>query len=77
MRQLRPYGIYKLPGALRPVYPVPAGGKVYLYDFKFGSGVPPRFVVEDDGRIVNWHGESMPFNVNDLIDTGESFDQPK
>jgi hypothetical protein len=77
MRHLRPYGIYKLPDVLRPAYPVPAGGKFYLYDFKFGSSVPPRFVIEEDGRIVNWHGELMPFTANDLIDTGESFDHQK
>jgi hypothetical protein len=74
MRHLRLYGIYKLPGVTRPVYPIPAGGKFYLYDFRFGSSVPPRFVVEEDGRVVNWHGDQMLTTVDDLIDTGESYD---
>jgi hypothetical protein len=73
MRHLRLYGIYTLPGVLRPVYPIPAGGKFYLYDVKYGSSVPPRFVIEEDGRIVNWHGEQTSLTANDLIDTGESF----
>lgn len=75
MRQLRLYGIYKLPGVLRPIYPFPVGGIFYLYDFKLGSSVPPRFIIDDDGRVVNWHGERMSLTVDDLIDTGDSFYQ--
>jgi hypothetical protein len=74
MRHLRLYGIYKLPGMLRPVYPISAEGKFYLYDAKYGTSVPPRFVVEEDGRIVNWHGERTSLTDNDLIDTGKSFE---
>ncbi len=74
MRRLRDYGIYRLPGVSRPVYPITISGKLYLYDYKFDSSVPPRFAVEDDGRLVNWHGEQMPLTVEDLIDTGENYD---
>lgn len=74
LRRLRHYGIYRLPGIARPVYPIPAGGKFYLYDSKFGLGVPPRFVVEEDGRLVNWHGDQMSLTIEDLVDTGESYD---
>lgn len=75
MRRLRYYGIYKLPGVVRPVYPIPAGDKFYLYDYKFGSSIPPRFMVEADGRVVNWHGDLMPLTIEDLVDTGESYDR--
>ena len=71
MRRLRHHGIYKLPDATRPFYPITAGEKLYLYDYKFGSRVPPRFVVEEDGRLVNWHGDLMPMTIEDLIDTNE------
>ena len=74
LRRLRHYGIYKLPGVARSVYPVPAGEKYHLYDYKFGLSVPPRFVVEEDGRLVNWHGEQLPLTVEDLVDTGEDYD---
>ena len=32
MRQLRAYGIYKLPGISRPVFALPADGGYFLYD---------------------------------------------
>ena len=70
---LRHYGIYMLPGVERPVYAIPSDRKFYLYDFKFGSSIPPRFVIGEDGRLINWHGEQMPLTVEDLIDTGESY----
>jgi hypothetical protein len=77
MRRLRHYAIYRLPGIARPVYPILAGGKFHLYDFKFGLSVPPRFVIEDDGHLVNWHGDQMTLTVEDLIETGDTYDQMK
>lgn len=73
MRRLREYGIYRLPGAMRPIYSIPTSGKFYLYDVEFGSNVPPRFVVEEDGCLVNWHGDQMRPTVEDLIDTGKTY----
>jgi hypothetical protein len=73
LRCLRHYGIYRLPGVARPIYPIPAGEKFYLYDFKFGSSLPPRFVVEEEEHLFNWHDEQLPFTVEDLVDTGEDY----
>jgi hypothetical protein len=70
---LRRYGIYKLPGVARPVYLFPADGKYYLYDYKYGLSVPPRFVIEEDGHLLNWHGDQMSLTIEDLEDTGDSY----
>jgi hypothetical protein len=77
LRRLRHYGIYRLPGVVRPVYAIHAGGKFCLYDFKFGSSLPPRFVVEEDGHLLNWHDVQLPSTVEDLVDTGEDYAHQK
>lgn len=73
MRQLRAYGIYKLPGVSRPVFALPAGGGYFLYDSPRGQVLPPRFEVSPDGRVTNWHGEELEMTVEELEDTGETY----
>ena len=73
MRQLRAYGIYKLPGVSRPVFAVPDGGGYLLYDSLLGRDLPPRFGVKPDGRVTNWHGDELGLSVEDLEDTGEMY----
>ena len=74
MRKLRPYGIYKLPGELRPLYAVPSYDGYHLYDWEYGTRLPPRFEVKPDGRVESWHGEPVAWHAADLIDTGETAD---
>ena len=75
MRRLRGYGIYKTPGPVRQVYAVPAGEGAYLlFDRKLGTAIPPRFEVLTDGSVRDWHGDMTRWTVEDLVDTGESFE---
>ena len=74
MQQLRYYGVYQPPGDLKPVLAVRAGTVYYLYDKVHGAALPPRFRVESDGSVINWHGDSVGWNTADLIDTGETRD---
>jgi hypothetical protein len=73
MRRLRTYGIYKLPGVSRPVFAVPAEGGYLLYDSLLGEDLPPRFKVEPDGRVTNWHGDRMEVSLEEFEDTGETY----
>ena len=73
MRQLRAYGIYKLPGVSRPVFAVPADGGYLLYDSLRGQDLPPRFEVKPDGRVTNWHGDELELTAEQLEDTGETY----
>ena len=73
MRQLRAYGIYKLPGVKRPVFAVPADGGYLLYDSLLGEDLPPRFEVKPDGRVTNWHGDEMSVRVEEFQDTGQTY----
>lgn len=75
MRRLRNYGIYKTPGPVRQVYAVSAGDDSYLlYDRKLGAAIPPRFEILSDGRVKDWHGDVARWTVEDLVDTGETFE---
>jgi hypothetical protein len=74
MRQLRNYGVYQPPGDLKPVLAVRAGVIYYLYDKAHGAALPPRFRVEPDGSVTNWHGERVGWTAADLVDTGETRD---
>ncbi len=73
MRDLRDYGIYKIPGIERSLLLVPLGADGYcLYDVKFGARLPPRFRIAADGKISNWFDDFPVWTVDDLIDTGET-----
>jgi hypothetical protein len=74
MRQLRNYGIYQPPGGLRPIMAVRAGNVYYLYDKTVGDALSPRFRVEPDGSVTNWHGERVGWTSADLVDMGETRD---
>lgn len=74
MRQLRNFGVYQPPGGLRPVVAVRAGAVYYLYDKVYGPALSPRFRVEPDGGVTNWHGDHLTWAVADLVDTGETRD---
>ena len=77
MRRLRPYGIYRPPGSLRPVYAIPGpDGDFYLYDAEYGPRLPPRFEVKPDGAIETWHGEPVLWRADEMVDTGDTFVQP-
>jgi hypothetical protein len=73
LRKLRPNGIYRPPGGLRPVFAVPAHGGYHLYDSEYGFRLPPRFEVKPDGRVESWHGEPVRWGADDLVDTGKTF----
>ena len=76
LRKLRPYGIYRPPGDLRPVYAVPAiNGYYHLYDSGYGARLPPRFEVKPGGRVESWHGEPVSWSADELADTGKTFGQ--
>jgi hypothetical protein len=72
MRQLRNGGVYQPPGDLRPVFAVRAGGVYYLYDRVYGAALRPRFRVEPDGGVTDWHGDRASWTAEDLVDTGET-----
>jgi hypothetical protein len=74
MWQLRNYGVYQPPGALRQVCAVRAGEVYYLYDKMYGPALMPRFRVEPDGSVTNWHGKHVAWTAADLVDTGETHD---
>jgi hypothetical protein len=74
MTRLRHYGVYKLPGVRRAVYAVPNGSDTYsLYDRELGATLPPRFEVSADGLVTNWFKDMNVWTVDDLIDTGETY----
>jgi hypothetical protein len=72
MRQLRAYGIYKLP-CIRPVFAMPAAAGFLLFDAALGQDLPHRFEVEASGRLKNWHGDELLLTVEQLEDTGETY----
>ncbi len=76
MTQLRDYGIYHLPGIERSLYAVPAGYNTYfLYDCELGSRLPPRFQIAENGHISNWFKDFPVWTVDDLIDSGETYEK--
>ena len=67
MVTLRADGVYILPGVSRPLLAVPAdGGGYLLYDTELGSAVAPRFTIDNEGKLFNWHGEQTQWTVADL-----------
>ena len=71
--RLRNYGIYRLPNELRPVFAhTPNDTEFYLYDCRMGRRLPPRFIVQPDGKLINWFGDFPVWTVADLVDTGET-----
>ena len=74
MRELRHYGVYLPPGGLRPVYALRDGGVYRLYDSEYGGRLPPRFIVRPEGAVTNWHGEPANWSVEELADTGETYE---
>ena len=74
MTQLRNFGIYHLPGIERGLYVVPVGRNTYfLYDSEYGTRLPPRFEVADNGHIINWFDDFPVWTVDDLIDSGKNY----
>lgn len=69
---LRDRGIYQPPGELRPVRAVRSGDLYSLYDAEFGDRLPPRFTVDAQGKVLDWHGERAPFTAEDLVDASET-----
>jgi hypothetical protein len=77
MKELRNAGIYKLPDD--NVYAVFSAdkGKYLLYRCQHGVSNPPSYQTTPDGRILPWLGEGHEWKVEDLTDTGKTFDFPK
>jgi hypothetical protein len=74
MRQLRNHRIYRLPKVGRGLFLASTPEETYLlYDCELGDRLPPRFEINSDERIINWHGEDTGWTVDDLIDTGETY----
>ena len=71
MYTLRPHAVYRLPGVSRPLLAVPVdNGDYLLYDSELGPAAPPRFTVDSEGRLVDWHGEQTPWTAADLSEVG-------
>jgi hypothetical protein len=78
MKHLRDYGIYNIPGIERSLVLVPCGQNTYfLYDSEFGLRLPPRFHIAASGYINNWFEDFPVWTVNDLIDTGETYNESR
>ena len=74
MIQLRHRGVYKLPGEQRKVIAFDVGqSSYYLYDYEFGTRLPPRFKIDADGRLINWFQDFPIWAIEDLIDTEETY----
>ena len=71
MVTLRAHGVYQLSGVSRPLlaFPTDKGGYL-LYDSELGSAVPPRFTIDSEGRLIDWHGEETRWTVADLTEAG-------
>jgi hypothetical protein len=76
MTHLTNLRIYELPHGKRSLVAMSIGdGAYFLYDSEYGTGLPPRFKVDADGRLINWFGDFPIFSVDDLIDTGKNYTQ--
>jgi len=74
MSRLRHKGVYKLPHGQREVFAVKVGGEEYfLYDADYGFRIPPRYKVNPDRRLTNWFDDFPVWKVEDLTDTGETY----
>ncbi len=74
MRQLREYGVYRLPDRESYVAVRGGSGRFYLFECKWGLDLPPAFVVEG-GRVRRWFTSGTEWSEDDLEDTGETFDR--
>lgn len=73
LTRLRNFGIYKLPNEQRSVFAHTSNDhEFYLYDCRIGMRMPPRFIVQPDGKLINWFNDFPVWTVNDLVDTGET-----
>lgn len=74
MTQLREYGIYHLPDGETYVAVRGGSGAFYLFDCSTGTQARPIFEVTQEGRVTRWFNPGPEWWVDDLADTGETFD---
>ncbi|HEX5708551.1 MAG TPA: hypothetical protein VFX96_14705 [Pyrinomonadaceae bacterium] len=72
MRQLRNYGVYRLPDGLGYVAVRGGSGKYYLFSFDEWPKLPPVFEVTTDGQVLRWFNSGPEWLADQLEDTGES-----
>ena len=76
MIHLKNLRIYDLPNGKRKLVALhDENGQYSLYDLEHGTLLPPRYKVDADGRLINWYGDFPIFTVDNLVDTGEDYQQ--
>ena len=74
MTQLRDCGIYRLPDGYLYVAVQGGSGAFYLFDCATGTRARPIFEVTPEGRVARWFNTGPEWWVEDVSDTGETFD---
>jgi hypothetical protein len=72
MKELRNYGVYKLPDGHSYVLVRGGSGNSYLFDCAQPPSQPPVFQVTQEGRVQRWFNSGPEWFVEDLEDTGET-----
>jgi hypothetical protein len=70
MRQLRNFGVYRLPDGLGYVAVRGGSGKYYLFSSEEWPRLPPVFEVTADGRVLRWFNPGPEWLDEQLEDTG-------
>jgi hypothetical protein len=76
VRQLRNCGIYRLPDGYLYVVVRGGTGKFYLFDYSTLTKARPVFEVTADGRVARRFGSGPEWRVEQLEDTGQTYDDP-
>lgn len=69
MRQLRNFGVYRLPDGLRYVAVRGGSGKYYLFSADEWPRLPPVFEITADGRVLRWFNSGPEWFAEQLEDT--------
>jgi hypothetical protein len=77
MKELRNTGIYTLPDGNSYAVFSADEGRYFLYLCKHGISNPPSYQTTSDGRVLPWLGTGPEWRVEDLTDTGKTFDFPQ
>jgi hypothetical protein len=73
MRQLRNYGVYRLPDGRGYVAVRGGSGKFYLFECREGLKLPPVFEVTQEGLVLRWFNSGPEWCAEHLQDTGRTF----
>ena len=74
MAQLRNFGVYRLPDNHPYVLVRGGGDRYFLFDCDLRLKAAPVFEVAQ-GRVRRWLGSGAEYGVEDLEDTGETFER--